>query len=308
MALVICGLLLLTLYNFSSQLPVTQWIQAVVQPGSNDIAQLVFHYSLLPRFTLALLVGAGLGLAGLLFQLVLRNPLAEPTTLGVSAGAQIGMTIATLWFPGVMLIAQFASLAGALLVGGLVFAIAWRKTLSPLTLILAGLVLSLYCGAVNQLLGLFHHDGLQNLYLWSTGTLNQLDWHQVRGLWLPLLCAMILALLLVRPLALLAVDDTVARNLGVGVTLCRLGVLLLAIMLSAQLVSAAGIIAFVALFAPQITRIIGIRQLYSRLLFTPLFGMLLLWGADQLAMLAAFHGYTVATGTVTALVGAPLLL
>jgi iron complex transport system permease protein len=58
---------------------------------------MLFHYSLLPRLAISLLVGAGLGLVGVLFQQVLRNPLAEPTTLGVATGAQLGMTVTTLW-------------------------------------------------------------------------------------------------------------------------------------------------------------------------------------------------------------------
>ncbi|MBE8219568.1 iron chelate uptake ABC transporter family permease subunit, partial [Leptospira borgpetersenii serovar Ballum] len=106
---------------------------------------MLFHYSLLSRFVVSLLVGAGLGLVGVLFQQVLRNPLAEPTTLGVATGAQLGVTVATLWaLPGGVLTAQFAALAGACVVGLLVFGVAWGKLLSPVTLILAGLVVSLY--------------------------------------------------------------------------------------------------------------------------------------------------------------------
>ena len=137
---------------------------------------MLFHYSLLPRLAISLLVGAGLGLVGVLFQQVLRNPLAEPTTLGVATGAQLGITVTTLWtLPGA-LTSQFAALAGACVVGALVFGVARGKRLSPVTLILAGLVVSLYCGAINQLLVLFHHDQLQSMFMWSTGTLTQTDW------------------------------------------------------------------------------------------------------------------------------------
>ena len=92
---------------------------------------MLFHYSLLPRLAISLLVGAGLGLVGVLFQQVLRNPLAEPTTLGVATGAQLGMTVTTLWaIPGV-LASQFCPLAGACIVGALVFGVSWAKRLSP---------------------------------------------------------------------------------------------------------------------------------------------------------------------------------
>ncbi|EHP9444082.1 iron chelate uptake ABC transporter family permease subunit, partial [Salmonella enterica subsp. enterica serovar Infantis] len=150
----------LTWVNFSVALPRSQWQQAIWSPDIDIIEQMIFHYSLLPRLAISLLVGAGLGLVGVLFQQVLRNPLAEPTTLGVATGAQLGITVTTLWtIPGA-LATQFAALTGACIVGALVFGVAWGKRLSPVTLILAGLVVSLYCGAINQLLVIFHHDQL----------------------------------------------------------------------------------------------------------------------------------------------------
>lgn len=177
----------LTRTNFSIALPRNQWQQALWSPNIDLIEQMIFHYSLLPRLVISLLVGAGLGTVGVLFQQVLRNPLAEPTTLGVATGAQLGMTVTTLWaIPGVMA-AQFAALAGACIVGALVFGVARGKRLSPVTLILAGLVVSLYCGAINQLLVIFHHDQLQSMFLWSTGTLTQTDWGGVQRLWPQLL-------------------------------------------------------------------------------------------------------------------------
>ncbi len=240
----------LTLFNLNVALPRSEWGQALWQPNIDNIAQMLFHYSLLPRLAISLLVGAGLGLVGVLFQQVLRNPLAEPTTLGVATGAQLGMTVTTLWaIPGV-LASQFAALAGACIVGALVFGVSWGKRLSPVTLILAGLVVSLYCGALNQLMAIFHHDRLQSMFLWSTGTLTQTDWSVVQRLWPQLLGGAILTLLLLRPLTLMGLDDGVARNLGLALSLARLGALTLAIIISALLVNAVGIIGFIGLFAP----------------------------------------------------------
>ncbi len=140
LALIFLAALVLTGFNLSTALPRDQWAAAFAAPDIDNIQQMLFHYSLLPRLAISLLVGAGLGLVGVLFQQVLRNPLAEPTTLGVATGAQLGITITTLWtLPGA-LTSQFAALAGACVVGALVFGVAWGKRLSPVTLILAGLV------------------------------------------------------------------------------------------------------------------------------------------------------------------------
>lgn len=205
----------LSLYNLNQQLPYAQWRGALWQPDINNVQQMLFHYSLLPRVAVALLAGAGLGLVGLLFQQVLRNPLAEPATLGVSAGAQLGLTVATLWaLPGGMITQQFAAMAGAVVIGALVFGIAWGKRMSPVTLILAGLVLGLYCGAVNGLIGIFNYQNLQSLYMWSSGALNQQDWDIANFLLPRVIIVWLLAFLLQRPMTLLGLDDGIAKNLG----------------------------------------------------------------------------------------------
>ena len=298
----------LSWHNFNAALPRSQWAEAFWQPNIDSISQMLFHFSLLPRLVISLLVGAGLGLVGVLFQQVLRNPLAEPTTLGVATGAQLGITITTLWaIPGA-LTTQFAALAGACVVGALVFGVSWGKRLSPVTLILAGLVVSMYCGAVNQLLVIFHHDQLQSMFLWSSGTLTQTDWRGVQQLWPQLLGGVMLTLLLLRPLTLMGLDDGVARNLGLALSLARLAALTLAIVLSALLVNAVGIIGFIGLFAPLLAKMLGARRLISRLLLAPLIGALILWLSDQLILWLARVWMEVSTGSVTALIGAPLLL
>jgi len=308
MALLLVVALGLTWWNLNLALPRAQWGSALIAPNIDNIQQMLFHYSLLPRLAISLLVGAGLGLVGVLFQQVLRNPLAEPTTLGVATGAQLGMTIITLWaLPGV-LAAQFAALVGACVVGAIVFGVAWGKRLSPVTLILAGLVVSLYCGAVNQLLVIFHHDQLQSMFLWSTGTLTQTDWSIVQRLWPQLLGGVLLTLLLLRPLTLMGLDDGVARNLGLALSLARLAALTLAIVISALLVNAVGIIGFIGLFAPLLAKMLGARRLLSRLILAPLIGALILWLSDQVILWLTRVWMEVSTGSVTALIGAPLLL
>nr|WP_313258151.1 Fe(3+)-hydroxamate ABC transporter permease FhuB [Serratia bockelmannii] len=299
----------LTIYNLTQQLPPAQWARALSAPDIDDVRQMLFHYSLLPRLAVSLLAGAGLGLVGVLFQQVLRNPLAEPSTLGVAAGAQLGLTIATLWvLPGGEFTRQLAAMVGAIVVGGLVFGVAWGKRMSPVTLILAGLVLGLYCGAVNSLLALFHYDQLQGMFLWGTGALNQQDWSAVQFLLPRLLVAGLLAALLLRPLTLLGLDDGVARNLGLGLSMARFCALGLAIIFSAMLVSAVGVIGFIGLFAPLMAKMLGARRLAHRMMLAPLLGALLLWLTDQVMLGVTQVWREIPTGAATALFGAPLLL
>ncbi|MGO1238047.1 MAG: iron ABC transporter permease, partial [Hafnia alvei] len=299
----------LTLFNLHHQLPFNQWWQAATAPDRDNIQQVVMHYSILPRDVVSLLVGAGLGLAGLLFQQVLKNPLAEPATLGVSAGAQFGVTAAVLlavspesWMM------QLAALLGAVLVAFIVFGLSWGKRMSPVTLILAGLVMGLYCGALNSLMALFNYESLQGMFVWASGALNQHDWHNVTELAPRLLVALLLSALLIRPLTLLGLDDGVAKNLGLGLSSARLATLALAVLISAQMVNAVGVIGFIGLFSPLLARICGARRLSQRLLMAPFIGALLLWLTDQVVQWLAVVWHEIPTGSATALIGAPVLL
>lgn len=295
--------------NFMHQLDFRLWFQAIAAPDENDVSQMLFHFSLLPRTVLALLIGAGLGVAGILFQQILRNPLAEPSTLGVAAGAQLGLTLAILFAPGWGETGQqLAALAGGLTAGAVVLAIAWGRQLSPVTLILAGLVFGLYSGAIKSLLALFNHERLQNLFIWSSGMLNQYDWSAVQFLWPRMLAAVLLVMLMIRPLTLLGLDDSVVRNLGMRLALVRVSGLLLAVALSALTVASVGVIGFIGLFAPVLTRLLGVRRLGPRLFCSAALGAGLLLISDQAVMLLARYWRELPTGAITALIGAPLML
>ncbi|WP_312743742.1 Fe(3+)-hydroxamate ABC transporter permease FhuB [Cedecea neteri] len=308
--LLLCAFtLFLTGYNFQQMLPAGLWWQAITLPQVTDVSQMLFHYSLLPRTVLALITGAGLALAGCLFQHILRNPLAEPATLGVAAGAQLGLTLATLFLAGAGETGkQLAALAGAMAVGSIVLGAAWGKRMSPVTLILAGLVLGLYCGAVKSFLVLFNHERLQNLFIWSSGMLNQYDWAGVEFLWPRLLAVLVLIVLMIRPLGMLALDDTVLRGLGMKLALVRVGGLFLALLLSSMLVSVVGVIGFIGLFAPVLAGMFGVRRLLPKLLASMATGALLLLLSDQLVLWVGSYWQELPTGAVTALVGAPLML
>lgn len=296
--------LMITGSNFSHHLPPHQWSAAFFSPDVTQIQQIVMHFSLAPRVMVALLVGAGLGLAGTLFQQVLRNPLAEPATLGVAAGAQLGMVVATLFFlPG-----EWMALCGAVVAALLVFSLSWKTRLSPVTLILAGLVIGLFSSALNAVLVLFNHQQLQSLFLWSSGSLNQQDWQVVWFLVPRVLLVFAISLLLLRPMTLLGLDDGVARNLGVSLSVTRLVILGVAVILSAQLVSVVGIIGFIGLFSPILARLCGARHLLARIIWSMLFGAALLWLTDQSVQFMRSEGQEIPTGAATALLGAPLLL
>lgn len=296
--------------ELSRQLPGALWWQALFSPELDDARQAVVHFSWLPRLAICLLAGAALGLAGTLMQQVLRNPLASPTTLGVASGAQLALMMVTLLAPSWLLIGrEWIAMAGGSLAMGLVFALAWRRQLNPVVIVFAGLVINLYLAAISMGLLLFFQEELKGLLVWGSGSLAQNSWSGVGYLLPRLLLAAMLAVVLVRPLAVLELDDASARSLGVSLKHLRLAGLGLAVFITACVVSVVGLIGFIGLAAPAMVRLLGVRKLAQRLLWTPILGALLLAATDLLLQtLSRFWPVLIPTGAMTALLGAPLLL
>ena len=154
---------------------------------------------------------------------------------------------------------------------------------------------------------LLHRDYMTELFLWQSGSLVQTGDATALALLPRLAAAGVLAALLARPLALLELEDAGAAGLGLSPARTRLAGLAVAVGLSAAVVAAVGVIGFVGLAAPAAARLCGARTLRQRMAVAPLAGALLLWLADQLALHAPFAD-EIPAGTVTALLGAPLLL
>ncbi|HHQ4520906.1 TPA: Fe(3+)-hydroxamate ABC transporter permease FhuB [Aeromonas veronii] len=308
---ILLGLTLsLAYWELARQLPGALWWQSLFTPNLDDVSQAVVHFSWLPRLAVTLLAGAALGLAGTLMQQVLRNPLASPTTLGVASGAQLALMMVTLFAPSWLLLGrEWIAMAGGSLAMAMVFALAWRRQLNPVVIVFAGLVINLYLAAISMGLLLFFQEELKGLLVWGSGSLVQNSWSGVSYLLPRLLAAAALAAVLVRPLAVLELDDASARSLGVSLQHLRFAGLGLAVFVTACVVSVVGLIGFIGLAAPAMVRLLGIRQLGQRLLWAPILGALLLAATDLLLQsLSRFWPVLIPTGAMTALLGAPLLL
>lgn len=300
----------LTLQGLAARLPADEWLRAFWSPDMSAMAEVVVHYSWLPRVLTALICGAALALSGTIFQQVLRNPLASPTTLGVSAGAQLALTVAALLVPGWLAYArEWIAMAGAAGALGLVFLLAWRRALSPLALVLGGMVLSLFCGALTAILIIFNQQYLTGLLIWGAGSLSQQDWSVVTYLAPRFLIAAVLTALMVRPMSIIGLDDNSAQSLGLSLTRARLAAMVLAVALAGIVVSAVGVIGFIGLAAPPLAMLAGARRFSDRLIWAPVIGAALLLLTDQLVQHAAgIYADLAPTGALTALFGSPILL
>ncbi|MBT3255841.1 MAG: iron ABC transporter permease [Deltaproteobacteria bacterium] len=263
----------------------------------------------LPRVFLATLVGAALSLGGLVFQALLRNPLAEPYILGISSGSGIGAILGILTgmspFPGVSLAAFAGSMATLLL---LLFMTSGKTMLKKNILLLSGVMVNAFCGAfIMFLISITQDDRLHNIIFWLMGDLSMADLPQVWLLAAVVVPCTVLIFCLSNTMNLFLMGKELAQTMGVNIKVIT-AILLVAtsIMVSAT-VAACGPIGFVGLVIPHLLRLIvgpDHRVLVPACL---LGGSAYVVLCDILARTLPEQGEMPA-GVVTAMIGAPLFI
>lgn len=288
-----------------------KWAGGVPLDAGEATALAVFFHIRVARILLAGMVGLGLGLAGTAFQGILLNPLADPFTLGVAAGAAFGASLAlTLgWsgaFWGGMGLVPLAALLGAVAALALVLALGamagrWQHG----TLILAGVIVSAFLSSLISLVKFLFADSLSTIVFWIMGSFSARGWaHLLFALPYILGGSLILALY-ARELNLLALGDAAAQQLGLAVSRVRLLLLLAASLITAGAVAVSGIIGFVGLIVPHLMRLL-VGPDHRRLLpASALAGAALLIWADTLARGLLPYGQEIPVGIITALLGGP---
>ena len=305
--------LVLSIIGIHGELNGASFWSVLLAPDRTDLHQVLVRDSMLPRIAMTLLCGGGLALAGTLAQQVLRNPLAEPMTLGIFPGAYLALMIAELWAPSLLAGGRTAvALAGGALAMTIVFGLAWRQRMSSLAVILSGMIVNLYCGAIALAITLSHFDLLRGLMIWGGGALDQTGWQESRHLLWGVLACSVATVLMRRPLGVFEAGDSTVQGLGIALQRTRFAALAIAVVLTACVVSTVGVIGFVGLAAPLLARMAGARRLKQRLIWAPCLGAVLLWATDQIVGVISsselFSAHLVPTGTITSLLGVPLLL
>ncbi|HDG1673177.1 TPA: vitamin B12 ABC transporter permease BtuC [Kluyvera cryocrescens] len=283
-----------------------QWIA----PGEwlSAKGQLFIWQIRLPRTLAVMLVGASLALCGAVMQALFENPLAEPGLLGVSNGAGVGLIAVIMlghgvlpgWAPGL------AAICGALFITAILMRFA-RRHLSTSRLLLAGVALGIICSALMTWAVYFSTSfDLRQLMYWMMGGFGGVDWQQ---LWLmvALLPVMVWTCLQSKPLNLLALGETSARQLGVPIALWRKLLVMATGWLVGVSVALAGAIGFIGLVVPHMLRLCGLTDHRMLLPACALAGASTLLFADIVARLA-LSAAELPIGVVTATLGAPVFI
>ncbi|SCJ72260.1 Probable siderophore transport system permease protein yfhA [Anaerotruncus sp. 2789STDY5834896] len=261
----------------------------------------------LPRVILALLIGGALSAAGALLQAVMRNPLADPGTIGVSAGAGTAAITVLLIFPNLTLSLPLFAFVGAALACVLIYALAWKGGVDPVRIILSGVAINSVLGGYNSLLQLMNSDNLSGVLAFMNGSLSGMSWVHVRTMAVYALVGLALALLCIRHANALQLGDEMAKNLGIRVNASRVCLSAVSAFLAASTVSVAGMIGFVGLVVPHISRML-VGSDYKVLMPTSiLLGGSILLFADTVGR-TIIPGMEIPVGIFMAVSGGPFFL
>ncbi|WPS06572.1 iron ABC transporter permease [Klebsiella aerogenes] len=287
-------------------------LQALIEYDPRNFDHRIIVDLRLVRLAAALLTGAALGVAGVLLQTVIRNPLGEPHILGLNAGASLAVVATSALglsvgdFPAARPLT--AACGAALLFGGVMaLASAGRGGAKPLRITLCGVAISAFASAVTAAILILDEQTLLAMRTWLAGDLAGLNWATLQAALVPALSGMGLALLLAPRLNVLALGDKVALGLGVNLVQTRLLGLAAIALLCGAAVAVAGPIGFVGLVVPHVVRRLITQDIRLALPLAAPVGALVLVLAD-IAARTIVAPQELATGAMTSLVGAPLFI
>ena len=265
----------------------------------------------MPRIMGAILVGLGLGICGFVMQAVLKTPLASPFSLGISSGAQFGVSLAAVF--GITILGGPFFLIGnafvfALLCSGVIIALSGLKGATSETMVLAGIALNYLFQATNQLFNYIANDDQRSLMsAWGMGSISGLNWNSIMVIGIATIICVPLLYSKAWDLNLMTIGDEGAKSMGVDAGRVRLFIMVVSSFLVAALVAFVGVIGFIGLVAPHIGRLILGSDHRYLILAAGAIGAILLLVADAISV-NLLAPTVIPTGTIMAVIGVPFFL
>lgn len=281
--------------------------------GNENVSLLsrkVFFTLRLPRTFMAIMAGAGLGLAGSVYQIIFKNPLASPDIIGIAGGANLGaaLAIVVLTSSGMMEIAMGSFIGGFLAVLAVMFLVRATRSRAIATYVLAGIVINAVSKAV--IMGLKYFADPENelaaMEYWEMGTLGNTTAAKVMTVF-PLFCVGVIGIILLRrQIEMLALSDNECRALGMRIGIVRTIILLLSTLLVAAIICVTGLISFVGLIAPHIAKLILKRNNFNTMVLSGFIGAIVILVADIFARL--LYSVELPISILTTVIGVPMLI
>ena len=278
-----------------------------VKGNHSGTANKVIWNTRLPRMILAGLVGINLALSGSILQGVMKNPLADPSIIGISSGAGLFGIMLLVVFPQWQNFVPIAAFGGAMLAAVIIYILAWKGGIDPTRIVLSGVAVSaLFSAGISAIL-VFYSDRVHGALTFMNGSLSSRSWSEVQTILPYTIIGLILSFFLSDKLNILVLGDDTARGLGLNVELTRLGFTALAALLAASAVSVVGLLGFVGLIVPHSIRLILGNNYRWMFPATALLGASLVMFSDTFAR-TVMSPTEIPVGIVMAVLGVPFFL
>lgn len=255
-----------------------------------------------PRVIVTMLVGCALALSGLLFQVVLKNPLADPGIIGISAGAQLVSLLVGIFLPEFYTVKPLLTCLGGFLTFILIYSLSWKSGLKTTRIILVGVAIHYTLTAIISFI-----ESISSSISSSVGSVILYTWNDVQLLMVYILPILIILCFLTKACDLLGLEDRTLLSLGINVNFYRFILSLLAVLLCSISVSISGILSFVGLLIPHLSRLfVGNKHCYL-IPACGLLGALVLLTADTLGRVI-IAPYEITPAILMAIIGGPLFI
>lgn len=261
----------------------------------------------LPRAILGVLVGSSLAISGALLQAVMQNPLADPGVIGVSSGASLVAITILILFPTLTYMLPLFAFLGGIFATVMVYSLAWKNGIKPVRLVLSGVAINALLGGGTSLLNILYSDKIQSVIQWTNGSLAGRNWTDVKLLFSYAIVGIILSIFFIRSANTMLLGDDKATNLGLNVNKARVLMSLLGAYLASISTAFVGVIGFVGLVIPHISRLIVGSDYKILLPFSIINGGTFLLVADTFARTVA-SPLELPVGTLMSVIGAPFFL
>ena len=256
-----------------------------------------------PRVIIAMFVGGALALSGLLFQVVLKNQLADPGIIGIANGASLVSVLVGLFLPQLQAISPFLSFCGGLITFAVIYSLSWKAGFKTTRIILIGVALNYTISALVTLA----NSATASITSEATGTISLYTWQDVTTLLVYLIPVIIITLFMAKACNLLGLEDRTLLSLGVNVNLYRFGLSLLAVLLCSISVSIVGVIGFIGLIVPHVSRLLVGNEHKYLMPVSLLMGAIVLLTADTVGRMI-IAPYVISPAIMMAVIGGPLFI
>ena len=286
--------------------------------ASKDTWEYIIINFRLPKAIVAILVGIGLSISGLLMQTLFRNPLAGPYVLGLSSGSSLGVAFVILGagmlptFFSDFLMSSYgiilASCLGSFMVLIMVLIVS-RRLRDTMTILIVGLMFSSFSSAIVGVLTYFTSaEKLQKYTFWSMGSIGNVSWQNILILTIAVFIGLLLSVVSLKPLDALLLGENYARSMGLNISKTRYTIIIATSILAGSITAFAGPIAFIGLAVPHLSKLL-FQTSNHKILFwsTLLIGAIIMLFCDMVSQLPGFD-FTLPINAITSIIGAPIVI